>query len=139
MRSYRTDSPHAAARIVALALIADGHVSPAELQCAHLAGAQALLRIDPGTLQEVIRTLCEDLLATTSGDWAAACRLDEDDIGAILDEVRDPLLQLQVLQACLAAVLADGHVSDGESTIVRAALARWGLGVRWPKPLPRAA
>ena len=139
MRSYPVDSPAAAARIVALALIADGHLSRQELEALDCCQAREELGIAPEALQDVIRTLCEDLLASASGDWAAACVLGPPQLESVLDEIRDPLLQLRVLQMCLAAISADGHVSDGESVIVRAAVERWGLAGRWPEPGRKAA
>lgn len=127
MRSYRADSPQASARIVALSLIADGHLSREEIAALDCCDARERLGISPEALQAVLRTLCEDLLASSSGDWAAACSVDAATLGSMLEEIRDPLLRLKVLQLCLAAITADGHVAPGESAIVRAALLRWGV------------
>jgi hypothetical protein len=127
MRSYPRDSPEAAARIVALALIADGHLSTTEIEALDCGGAREQLGISPDTLRAVVHTVCEDLLAASSGDWTAACTLDAQALETILDEIGDPVLRLRVLHACLAAVAADGHVFKGESAIIRAALVRWGM------------
>ena len=133
MRSYPRDSPQAAARIVALALIADGHLSRAEVEALDCCNAREQLGIGANALQSVVHTLCEDLLATASGDWTAACAVDAATMASLLDEVQDPVLRLKVLQLCLAAVTADGHVSDGESSVVRAALTRWTPAVLRPE------
>jgi hypothetical protein len=139
MRSYRRDSPEAAARIVSIALIADGHHSRGELEALDCCGARERLGISQEALHDVVRTLCEDLLASSSGDWAAACTVDAATLESILDEVQDPLLRLEVLQLCLAAIASDGHVTHGESAVVRAAIQRWGLARDWPTPQRRAA
>jgi hypothetical protein len=138
MRSYPPDSPDAAARIVALALIGDGHLSRAELDALDGCDARRQLGIDSAALHAVVRTLCEDLLACSGGDWTSACTVDAPTLESILDEIQDPLLRLKVLQLCLAAVSADGHVADGESRVVRAALIRWGMG-HWPAQARKAA
>ena len=139
MRSYPTDSPQAAARILALALIADGHLSREELDAIDCCDAREQLGIAPEALHDVVRTLCEDLLASSCGDWAAACTLGPQALESLLDEIRDPLLRLKVLQLCLAAVSADGHVAPGESAVVRAALLRWDLAGAWPAGRQREA
>lgn len=127
MRNYPRNSPRAAARIVALALIADGHVSRAELDTLDCCKAREQLGIAPEALQEVVHHLCEDLLLTSSGDWTAACVPESQALDAVLDEITDPLLRLRVLQLCLAGAAADGQVAPGESSILRAAVRRWGV------------
>ena len=133
MRSYPRNSPEAAARIVALALIADGHLSRNEVDALDCCDARAQLGIGKNELQAVVHTLCEDLLATSSGNWTAALAVDPETMASMLDEVHDPLLRLKVLQLCLAAVTADGRLSDGESAIVLGALTRWGAAALQPE------
>lgn len=127
MRSYPIDSPEAAARIVALALLADGHFSRAEVEAMDRGGARAQLGLTPDQLHQVVHELCEDLLATCNQLWAAACTVDPPTLAALLDEVRDPMLRMQVLQLCILACTADGELADGESVVIRAAVSRWGL------------
>jgi hypothetical protein len=133
MRSYAIDSPRAAARLVALALIADGHLSRNELDALDTRDAARQLGLAPGELQEVVHGLCEDLLATRRGDWTAACAVDAQTLEALAGEVRDPALRWRVLELLLCAVASDGRVADGEAAVVRAAIARWGLADAPPK------
>ena len=51
--------------------------------------------------------------------------------GRLLAEVQDPQLQLKVLQLCVAVVETDEHVAEGESAVLAAALAQWGLPQAW--------
>ena len=132
MRSYPRNSPEAAARIVALALLADGHFSRAEVEAMDRGGARQQLGISPEGLQTVVRTLCEDLLATRSELWTAACAVDRRTLESLLDEIDDPMLQLKVLQLCILACTADGELSGPESGVIRAAVSRWGLCAAHP-------
>ena len=126
MRSYPRDSPEAAARIVALALIADGHLDHAEVEALDCCSACERLGIGRNELHAVVHGLCEDLLASGPGNWSAACAVDAATMEALLDEIQDPLLRLKVLQLCLPAIAADGHLSDGKTAVVHAAIERWG-------------
>lgn len=136
MRSYPTDSPEAAARIVAMALLADGHFSRAEVEAMDRGGARSQLGITPERLHDVVQALCEDLLATSNDPWTATCALDPSTLEAVLDEIADPMLRLKVLELCLLACTADGALSDGEIAVVRSAVRRWGFcgGHEAPNP-----
>ena len=72
MRHHPRNSPAAAARLVALALIADGHVCRSELAALRQAGAETALGLAPGELGEVLQGLCEDLLLAqhTGKPWS---------------------------------------------------------------------
>ena len=63
MRSYPRNSPEAAARIVALVLISDGHVCRSEFDILEQLGAQRELGLESQLLPQIVHTLCEELLA----------------------------------------------------------------------------
>lgn len=126
MRSYPTDSPRAAARLVALAMVADGHVGAAELEVLDAAEACERLRLGREAWLDVVRELCEDLLATSHYGWNVSCRVDSEMLAALLSEVRDPALRAEVIELCAAVACADDHVSENESIVLEAALAHWG-------------
>lgn len=127
MRSYPLNSPHAAARIVALALVADGHLCKAELDQLRLLGAAERLGLADAEMQAVTHSFCEDLLSTASHGWEDACRVDERTLQSLLAEVDDPALRMAVLEICLSIVQADDHVADGESTVIATMIEQWGL------------
>lgn len=132
MRHHPRNSPAAAARLVALALIADGHVCRSELAALRQAGAETALGLAPGELGEVLQGLCEDLLlAQHAGPMAA--RLDEALVAALATDVDDPRLQAAVLRAVDAATRADGHLLASEAGVAEA------LARAWRMPLPMAA
>jgi hypothetical protein len=127
MRTYPTNSPQAAARIVALTLIADGHVSPAELDVLERVDAYRQLGITRPEMQQVLQDFCEDLLAAHQSTWADACHIEPRTIDQLMAEVDDPSLRVNVLQTCVAVAEADEHVADGESIVLVSAVENWGL------------
>jgi hypothetical protein len=129
MRSYPTDSPQAVARIVALALLADGNLHPRELDALQrLQFAQAGSLAD-GSLQTVLHEFCEDLLATHAAAPASMLTLDDATIAALLDEVQDESLRIRVLQLCVAVIEADAHLARGEFHVLYAAARRWRVSI----------
>lgn len=138
MRSYPSNSPQAAARILALTLLADGHLCSAELRQLHALGAAERLGLTPQALQDVVQAFCEDLLGTADHGWGAACQVDPRTLDALFAEVDDPRLRLVLLELCLSVVQADDHVADGESTVLSALVERWGLQHRMFVSLPTA-
>lgn len=129
MRSYPRNSPRAAARIVALAAIVDGHLSQSELAVLDRLDAHRRLGLDRLQMNDVIRDLTEDLLSTAHSRWETACRIDAGTLEAVIAEVDDPQLRETVLHLCLAVAQVDGHWSDGELWIIAAAAGHWQLPV----------
>jgi uncharacterized tellurite resistance protein B-like protein len=127
MRPYPTNSPEAAARIVTLALLADGHLDRAELDALEARQVHATLGLDRDAMQNVLLGLCEDLLSSMHLTWSEACRIDPRTLAQLMDEIDDPALQRTVLGLCVAVVEADDHVADGESVLLVAAVEHWGL------------
>lgn len=125
MRTYPRNSPQAAARLIALALIADGHVCRSEFDALQRDGTESRLGLRHGELAEVLQTFCEDLLHVAQPHQGLASCLDDDLIASLLAEVDDPELQRQVTSAIVAAVAADGHLSDGEKYVMDAMLRAW--------------
>ena len=123
MRSYRRNSPEAAGRIVALALLADGHACRSEFDALADAGAEKRLGLAPGGLSVLLRTLCEDLVVATGGASIAA--VDAATLDAILDEVDNPVLQGEVAALLDVVTMADDHRAHGENAISTAARDRW--------------
>jgi tellurite resistance protein len=132
MRSYPLNSPEAAARVVALTLISDGVASPSEFEALSRHAAAERLGLRPAQLMEVLRHLCEDLLAPQSAQWDGG--LADCQIQALLDEVRDPALRHQVLALCVAVAEADAHLSEGEGRLLAQAAQRWGTSLAEERP-----
>jgi hypothetical protein len=127
MRPYPTDSPQAAARIVALVLLSDGQLSRSELAAVDHLQVHAALGLDRAGLRLVIHELCEDLLDEAHLAWADACRVTPRSLEALLADVADPALRRTVLGLCVRLAEVDGRIADGEAALLVAAVEHWGL------------
>jgi hypothetical protein len=127
MRSYPRNSPEAAARIVALVLISDGHVCSSEFEILKQLRAERELGLEPQLLPHIVHTLCEELLASGYGAGSLMSHVDDSTLAALMAEISDPVLQRKVLRLSLAAARADGHLADGETVVVEAARRHWQL------------
>lgn len=125
MRSYPRNSPEAAARIVALVLIADGHVCRSEIETLHRLQVEPALGLAPGAFAQVVHTMCEELLASAYAGGSMMCSIEEPTLAALLAEVDDPALQATTLRLAAAAAEADQHLSDAEAMLVAAARRQW--------------
>lgn len=136
MRSYPRNSPEAAARIVALVLIADGHVCRSEFDALHDMEASRGLGLAPGALHKVVQDLCEDLLMSAHAGGSMLASVDDAVLASLMAEVDDPVLQLKVLDLAIAAANADLHLADGEALVLDAAGRHWSTTL--PAALPGA-
>ncbi len=127
MRSYPLNSPEAAARIVSLVLISDGHVCSTEFDILKRLGAERELGLEPQLLPHIVHTLCEELMATGYETGSLMRNVDDSTLACLMAEISDPVLQRKVLRLSLAAARADGHFADGETLVVDAARRHWQL------------
>jgi uncharacterized tellurite resistance protein B-like protein len=125
MRSYPNDSPQAAARLLAMALVADGNYSLTEIRALDRIQASRQLGLDPAAFKGVVDTFCEDLLMAAQGEWTGSAGMDEGTRQQLLDEVRDPALRARIVALCQAVVQADGHEADGEAALLDALTRAW--------------
>ena len=143
MRSYPANSPEAAARIVALALVADGHVSLIEIDTLQRQDIACRLGLSAEAFREVLHGLCEDLLVQSPRVWNDTARIDPRLIGDLLDEVDDPGLCTELIHLCRTVVEADAHVADGEALMLSTAFVHWHRRLSSPtgasRPSTRAA
>lgn len=125
MRSYPCNSPEAAARIVALALIADGHVCRSEIDALGHFGAARELGLEPDAMPRIIQTLCEDLLLGADASGSLMANIDDRALASLLAEVTDPSLRAKVVRLATAVANADRHLADGEALLLAAASRHW--------------
>ena len=127
MRPYPHDSPQAAARIVTLAMLADGAVCPAEIDALDRSGVHQQLGLHADAWDAVVHDFCDDLLDAAQVTWADACRIDPRTLAELMAEIVDPALRLKVLRLCVLVVEADGNVDDGQAIMLGTAVEQWGL------------
>jgi hypothetical protein len=127
MRTYPPNSPQAAGRIVALALLADGHLSNTELDTLDRLRVYTQLGLGRVELHSVIHEVCEDLLASMQLTWADACRVDARTLARLMGEIDDAVLRRKLTRICIAVVECDSLVTEGEAAVLGAAIEQWGL------------
>ena len=137
MRSCPVNSPQAAARIIALTVVADGHLRDAEIEWLDRRAVHEQLGLASHELHALLDTFCEDLLSSDQLKWADVCPVDERTLADLMGEVRDPMLRLKLLRLCVELAEVDAHVDDGESSVLVAAVEHWGLQHETLRSSPR--
>ena len=125
MRTYPVNSPQAAARLLAMALVADGNYALSEIRALDRLDAARQLGLSPQDLKAVIETFCEDLLLGAHGEWLGSSQLDATTRQALLAEVTDLTLRTKIVALCEAVVAADGHLADGETAMLDSLARAW--------------
>ena len=125
MRAYPRNSPQAAARLVALLALADGHLCEAERRALPVERLAAELGLAPGAFEPVVQSLCEDLMAWCPSFWGSADAIPREALEAVVREVDDPLLRRKVLRLGLDAAFADRRLTRGEAAVLEAISAVW--------------
>jgi uncharacterized tellurite resistance protein B-like protein len=127
MRSYPANSPQAAARIIALTVVADGDIGEVEIEWLDRLDVHRQLGLARHELHALLDIFCEDLLSSDQLKWADACPVDERTLADLMGEIQDPALRLKLLRLCVELAEVDSHVDDGESIVLVAAVEHWGL------------
>lgn len=130
MRSYTRNSPQAAARIVALTLLSDGHLGAPEMDGLRRIDVPGRLDMSHADFMAVVQNVCDDLMATSNHQWAGISHLPLTQLHQVLDEVDDVGLRLILLQICAALSESDRHLAEGEYDLLCT------LADRWDLPLP---
>lgn len=139
MRHYPSDSAEAVARVVSLALLADGGLDNSELRTLEQRAILEQLKVGDDTFDRVLHEFCDDVLLTARAPNVGQIELDGDVIDGLLADIGSPALQRQALRAILDIVAADRCLNGGEAVLVSQALSRWQLdlcdvadGEPWP-------
>lgn len=127
MRNYPIDSTEAMARIVAIALLADGALDPSEIEALEKHQLRDNLGLPTETLERVIHEFCDDLLQTARAPNIGQIELDVQLVNHLLDDIQSPDLQKKALTAIVDIVNADGSLNAGEAILISQAMSRWGL------------
>ena len=137
MRSYPVNSPQAAARIIALTVVADGDIGAAEIEWLDRLAVHQQLGLGRHELHALLDIFCEDLLSSDQLKWADACPVDERTLADLMGEIQDRALRLKLLRLCVELAQVDAHVGDGESSVLVAAVEHWGLHREMVRPSSR--
>lgn len=123
LRWYGQNTPRAQGRLVAVAMLADGQLSPPELREISAETMVASTGLDRGQFLQVLFELCEDIESRLKPNGRAL--LDDDVVDQLLTEVSNPIIQHSTLQAIRAATVCDGSVDPDESRYLHRAIETW--------------
>ncbi len=124
LRAYAVNSPRAQARLVVLALLADGRLDEREIDALDRRGIFADLGIARSSFVEVLSDFCSDVagqLPVSGGGY----QLTQKALGGMLDEVSDSMMRARLLRHMLAVIDSDGHLSDSEKSLICTAIEHW--------------
>ena len=127
MRKYANDSPEAVARVVSLALMADGIVDRSETQLLERHGYLKRLGLAHEQFDKIFYEFCEDMLTSAYRLASGQLELDAQSIKSLLREIREPALQKKTLRIMLDVVHADHRLTAGEALLVAQALRQWDM------------
>ncbi len=125
MRTYPRNSAQAAARIVALVLIADGHIDPSEERFLEKLETERRFGLESTEFAKIVQTVCEDQAISHVSSSAVSGHLDPVTLETLLAEIDDPDLRVTIIEMCLAVASADGHLADGEISVLGTILTTW--------------
>lgn len=129
MRNYRPDSPQAMGRIVALTLMADGAIDPSETRILERQAIIVRLGLSEEAFDKLFYEFCEDMLSSANRSRSGQLELDPENVSLLLDDIRDPKLQVELIRFILDIVNADRCLTGSEATLVAQALTRWQLNL----------
>lgn len=127
MRTYPIDSPEAKARIIALALLADGALDNSELECMESQDIVSELGIPARTFDTVMYEFCQDIDQSGLRRSNGQLDLEHPAIEAMLNEIHQRNIRQALLSAMFNIVHADRDISLGEAQLTSRAMKHWGI------------
>lgn len=122
MRPYVIDSPHAAGRLLALTMIVDGNLAQTELSALHRSRILQYVQLSEPQFRTLLQDLCDDLLTSSA---QGLVKLEPALIDSLLQEIADPDLRRNLLQAMWRIADADDWLADGEAVLLGRASVLW--------------
>lgn len=125
LRAYPPNSPEAKARLLALALLADGQLEDQELDELVRRRAFAKLGLSGEAFFQVLYDFCADLAATPkqSKSYLVTPQL----LNTLLAEVSEPAAQKALLLLIFDVIRSDGQLALSEGRLLSNALAAWQI------------
>lgn len=126
LRAYPVNSAQAKARLVVLALLADGRLDECELEVLNRRACFSALGISREGFVQVLHEFCADVSRLARGaDW----RVAPDLLAGLFSEVTEVQARQTVLRLIISVISSDGHLSGGEERLFLGALDAWGNGL----------
>lgn len=127
MRNYPIDSPEAGARMVAIALMADGTIDLSERSLLERQQIVSRLGLNNEQFDSIYYGYCTDMLRSAYRHDSGALELDGHKIKEILSEIRDSGLQKKILRMMLDIVNADHFLTANEAALISQTLKHWKI------------
>lgn len=127
MRKYTNNSPEAGARILTLALMADGSIDRSEILFLERQNILARLGLENEQFDSIYYEYCTDMLASARRSPSGQLQLDNPGIKALLDEISDPVLQKKILRIMLDVLNADHCLTASEASLIALTLEHWNI------------
>ena len=127
MRAYPTNSPEALGRLLAMAILADGRLDNREVDWLKHHDTASLVGVEQDLLIQVLLDCCRDVI--TEAEQERVFLLEDHRLARLADDVTDPALRKVALSAILIIAKSDGDVSEGEKTLLRFLMQRWGIAL----------
>ena len=127
MRAYPTNSPEALGRLLAMAILADGRLDNREVDWLKHHDTASLVGVEQDLLIQVLLDCCRDVI--TEAEQERVFLLEDHRLARLADDVTDPALRKVALSAILIIAKSDGVVSQGEQTLLRFLMQRWGIAL----------
>ena len=125
LRGYPVDSPRAKARLIVLALLADGKLDADELEGLRRRGAFRELGIAQENFYEVLYDFCSDVTRVPAG--TGNYLLSPELLEGLFAEVQDPVQRRILLHLIFDVIRSDGHLAVGEARLFWNAIDAWQL------------
>lgn len=129
MRHYPANSPEALARIVAIAMMADGAIDSSELKSLERHDIIKRIGLDQEHFDRVFYEYYADLSISAHRLPSGQFELDGLTIGLLLDEIRDPELQKKALRSMLDVVNSDRRLTGNEASLIAQSLKQWEIAL----------
>lgn len=130
LREYAPNSPQAKARLIALALLADGRLDDRELDGLSRRSTFTKLGLTREEFFQVLYELCADLSATPSRDESYL--VTPEILAGSFAEITEPAEQKALLGLILDVIRSDGRLALGEARLFWNAIDAWQLALTAP-------
>ena len=126
MRHYETDSTPAAARLLALTVLADGGLDRNEVDTMMHTDLARRLGIGSVEFERILREYCDDLMLSAHYLDGVRLKVADEVLDLLLEDIADPRLQQALLRTMQDIVSADGVETSAEVDVLARALEKWG-------------
>jgi hypothetical protein len=125
LREYPLNSPRAKARLVLLALLADGRLDKREFASLENRGVYATLGLSREDFVAVLFDFCSDIARLPKGEGSYS--LTPVTLAGLFAEVDNPVVRKQLMRHIFEIISSDGRLSDGEERLFWNAVDAWKL------------